>query len=839
MIRTLVTAVLAAVLLAGFWAARPVETAPHNIRIRGEGRPGNPGWFAQLHEMKTNARGGSIPARFRLRLWQHWQAHKTATTNLLNVTEVGPRNVGGRTRALIIDHEDSQHYIAGGVSGGVWHSYDAGQTWTPVTDFGPTLSVTDIDQSPLAPHILYYCTGEPSGNSADITGDGLFKSADGGLTWFPLPATDSPTFELNWAIRCSPLDSSTLYVATHNHGLWRSTNGGGSFQRVCHPAGPSHVTDVELLPDGGVICGIRDRGIWYSATGDTGTFTQLTTGLPPDGFRAIRVAVCESQPNTLYAAFENAGPDAYYSELKGIYRSDDGGATWAETLTLPDRDYGMDMLFPWYAFAFAVSPTDPDFILVGSVELAASEDGGATWETCRYSHADHHVIRFLPGGLQYLNGNDGGIYRYSRATQTSSTTSLNNGYNVTQYYAGTFFPGTSTDAYGGTQDNGTNVTKLNAAVFTHIFGGDGSYCQINQQQSNVGFVSYQNGEIYRTNGAMSPQPSFTRVVNQMDADNDGEHDDPVWFINPYEMNQQDGSQLFFPTRRRLWRSNNNGSAWTPITQNLGNSCYSVGISNENDPTVYVGGPNNFLYRIDNARTATPGSEVSLGATSPTAIAGSFYSNLCVHPDDPGILFVSCSDYLLAPRVWMVLFANTSSPAWVDISGDLPPGLPVNWITVDPAQPYDFWVVGTDWGVYSTANGGATWQKETAFPNVAVFQVKIRPDDRKLFVWTHGRGLWTARLPAVSGQANATPRATPTLQVAPNPTPGPISLQLAGSPTTQGQLEVLDAAGRVVQRHSLPPAPIHHLNLQALPPRAYTLRLAGPGSALSRRVVLSH
>lgn len=733
-----------------------------------EGIPGNPAWFHQLYEMKKHP-GYPIPRRFGVSLAEKEALRKTGSSFLSNVQEVGPSNVGGRTRALIIDSQDPDHYIAGGVSGGIWHSFNAGGTWTPINDQAPTLSVTDLVQSPFNPSVMYYCTGEPTGNSADIPGDGVFKSTDGGFTWSQLSATNVEDFDACWAIRHSLVDSNTIYVATAGFGLQRSTDGGQTFEEVLRPVGSSHVTDVEVFPDGSVIAGIRDVGLYRSADGSPNSFTELTSGLPATNtFRAIRIAYPTDNPDIVYAAYEDRLQSTYDSEILGIWRSNDGGQNWSQTGGRPEDD-GHFMRFPWYAFAFEVKPDDPNVLVLGSVDLTYSLDGGDNWLEATYGHADQHIVRFLPNNNnQFLIGNDGGVYRYSVLTASFTREDLNTNYNVTQYYAGAFFPGSTVDAYGGTQDNGTNAVQNGFAEFNDIFGGDGSYTQVNQQQPDTAFVSFQNGRIFRTYNATSISPSFESVANQLDSDDDFEIDDQVWFINPYEMNPLDGDQLFFVTRERIWRSNDGANNWTPLTNSLPSDPWCVGISNDLNPDIYVGGQGSMLFRIPDARNAQPGDEINLSASAPPEVAGSFLSSINVHPDDPSTVFVTFSDFFPGPRIYRVIFANTANPVWIPISGDLPESLPVNWMAVDPQNPNSVYVAGTDYGVYTTTNGGENWHKEIGIPNVAVFQVKLRPADRKLFFFTHGRGLWTADLSTLVSREELLATQTQQWKVGPNP-----------------------------------------------------------------------
>jgi hypothetical protein len=120
--------------------------------------------------------------------------------------------------------------------------------------------------------------------------------------------------------------------------------------------------------------------------------------------------------------------------------------------------------------------------------------------------------------------------------------------------------------------------------------------------------------------------------------------------------------------------------------------------------------------------------------------------MTVHPKNPYVLYVAFSNISNQPRAWKVtgLDSVTNKPVWKNISGDLPPGLPVNMMAVDPYRPDEVFFAGTDFGLYYSIDSGKTWSKDYRVPNVAVHEIKMR-DDRTLFVITHGRGMFALPL----------------------------------------------------------------------------------------------
>ncbi|MEO0468935.1 MAG: T9SS type A sorting domain-containing protein [Bacteroidota bacterium] len=700
--------------------------------------PGHPGWFEQYRLMKGDA---SMANMVRIQHQIDTRSQRSQG-NLTNVLSLGPNNIGGRTRAINIDPQNSNTIIAGGISGGIWRSEDTGQTWTNVNDQAPNLAVTYITRDQFDDNIVYYSTGEPRGNSAGISGMGIFKSTDRGQTFTALPASQIPEMESIWTIKTSPLFPNYLYVGTHGDGAWISPNGGQNFFPLFN-AGNGRVTDIEIMPDGSTFLTVTEDGVYFAPASNPQSFTKLgaAEGLPPGGFRRIELAYSRDVPTVIFAAYEEFSNDARLSGILGVWRSVDGGQNWTE-MTNPSVVPNTRFWFPWYALLFEVSPTDPNFLMIGALDLVFSQNGGQSWQRAAASHPDHHIAVFDPSNPSMVwVGNDGGIYRFPVALMGSSRVDANIGYVTTQYYAGTFFPD-GLEFLGGTQDNGTHRTLNDNPNVSIVWGGDGSYCQVSQSNPNVAYVSSQNGFMAKSVNARGGNPGFSLLVEFGEAP----FDNP-YFINPFELNPVDGDQLYVVTTNRIYRSTNGGQNFTPITLDPNGTVpppFALGITADQNPTVYVGGQSAMLYRIDNAATSTAGQEVNIGNTAPPEVGNAFISCVTVHPQHDSVIFVSMSNFASGDRVWKVSAANTNTPVWTSLQGDLPDGLPVNWIEVSHQNP-DYLVAATDFGLYTSTDGGQSWLRELNIPNVPVFQVRLRPADEKVFIFTHGRGVYAANL----------------------------------------------------------------------------------------------
>jgi len=775
----------------------------HRRPTKPAGQPMNPGWLSQWREMRGFTGGMEDIEKIRLARQSAMEARTAKAGGILeNTTELGPGNVGGRTRAFCIDIRDSSRYLAAGISGGIWESNSSGFSWSPVQDDASNLSVTGLAQDPFNPDHWVYCSGEPAGNSAGIPGAGIFESWDDAQTFQLIPGTGASPFLYAWRIVFSVVDSGTFYVATASGGLWRTTNQGQQFEQVF---GNSNVTDLQVLPSGTVCIGVHGQGVYRSYTGNSGSFVSSSTGLPAN-FNRIELAVAASDSSTWYAILENTNGD----DVLGVYRTTDAGGNW--TYRGNPSGFGIGFYFPWYCLALEVDPQNPMKLLVGSVGSGFSTDGGISWDELPDSHADYHGFTFLPGQNNvFVAYNDGGLYRYTfQQVNTAYVQSLNAGYRITQFYAGTYWPMGQT-YIGGTQDNGTHQGQQLIGGTKKLFGGDGGFAFKHQQLNNVGYVSWQNGHLLRSDNIHEQFPDFEYILNGLDSDFDDNVDENTWFISPFEGNPLDGDQLYFVTRFRAWMSISRGSLWFPITAPIVN-LYAIGITNELYPSVYFGGTGKF-YRVLDAFGSVAGDEDNLSGTIPGSMAGKFMSCIKASPVDTHTLFLGYSTYGSGPMMWKVTQAN-SSPVWTNITGDFPVGLPVNSIEVSPWTEQVLFAA-TDYGLYYTLDGGQHWLAENQIPMVSIHQLRMRSDGR-LFVFSHGRGIFSGTIEA---PASSISEAKVQIKCWPNPA----HQQLWVDGVVSGSaFEIVNMKGQRIQSGKMKSIP-GCIPLEGLPAGRYLIR----------------
>ncbi|HEX7138680.1 MAG TPA: hypothetical protein VF219_12560, partial [Vicinamibacterales bacterium] len=320
---------------------------------------------------------------------------------------IGPFR-GGRTKAITgVPGQPGVFYMAP-VNGGVWKTDDYGRIWTPIFDDQPTGSIGAIAVAPSDPNIVYVGSGEGLARPDLSVGDGIYKSTDAGKTWTHQGLRDGQQIPY---IIVDPRNSSRLFVAVLGHpygpneerGIYRSTDGGASFQKVLSKDENTGGSDLEFDPkDPDIVyaCmweqrqGPWENGAWaginggiFKSTDGGSTWRQLTRGLPTnpgdgsDGIVQADIAIARSDPNRIYATVANP-------RTVGIYRSDDAGESWTR-ITNDARPAGRigggDLPVPF------VDPKNPDTVIIASTVSYRSRDGGKTWV----------ALRGAPGGDDY------------------------------------------------------------------------------------------------------------------------------------------------------------------------------------------------------------------------------------------------------------------------------------------------------------------------------------------------------------------------------------------------------------------------------------------------------
>jgi photosystem II stability/assembly factor-like uncharacterized protein len=753
------------------------------------------------HSIRT---GGSVPMRQSTETIPN--KNFVAARALEQWEPLGPGNIGGRTRTLVIHPTQPEIMYAGGVSGGVWKTTDGGQTWTPLADRIANIAVNSMAIHPTNPDVLYVGTGEGyfrevvRGTWLPLRGAGIFKTEDGGTTWTQLPSTDKPAFHWVNDLIISLKDPNRLYAATRT-GVHISENGGRSWSRLLDPDVNGGCLDLALRTD--------LAADWLFAS--CGTFEQATiyrrrmvaneeweAVLSEPGMGRTSLAIAPSNQSIIYALSASNYPEPHGpagnsgQALHAVYRSTGAGAagTWrvrvdrtdpvkVNTLLLTnplgasyvecgEGDENSWTPMGWYCNVIAVDPTNPDVVWAGGVDLFRSDDGGSNWGLASYwfakypttlpsyVHADQHAIVFHPDydGVSVktmFSATDGGIFRTDNPDRFIGQTEAaicDPGYSAVRFDDLNHGFGITQFYHGAPYPDGAGYlggTQDNGTILGLDQWGRDDWISVSGGDGGYVAIDPQNtNNLYVESQRFGFKRSTDGGYNFEFALNGiTEERQEFLFITPFVMDPNNSARLW-AGGRRLWRTDNRATSWSAAsTVNLGSAQVSaIAVAPGNSDFVVVGTTDGFIYRNDAALDA--GSNTVWQSSRPHP---GFVSSLAFDPSTPGVIFATFAGFG-GPHVWR---SDDGAITWESIDGtgsSAIPDIPVHSIVVDPENS-DHLFLGTDLGVMTTINGGRTWAVEnTGFANAVTEWLAMGTDDQGeplLFAFTHGRGAWRVSL----------------------------------------------------------------------------------------------
>lgn len=713
-------------------------------------------------------------------------------------TNLGPTNQGGRTRAILIDPGNPNVMYAGGVAGGVWKSTDAGANWTALAQLQmPNLAVVSLAFDPSNSNTIYAGTGEGVFNADAIRGAGIFKSTDAGATWTRLAGTATSNFFYVNSLIVSPRNAQRLWAATRT-GLFRSTDGGASWTQLVSGSAVNGCTQVAMQLTGasGFVfgaCGNFAQGTVYRADdSDVSTFSSVLSNA---GMGRSSIAIAPSNQAFVYvmsASTTTGGPGT--DGLHAVYRSTSNGDLGSFTTRvdakaavttdqqkinrlllsnpvfglLTECGFGTTQFFNqgWYDNVLAVDPLDENRVWAGGIDLFRSDDGGANWGVAsywwfdkgvdpQYHHADQHGLVFHPNYNGTTNKimfstSDGGVERIDDARAVLGNTlaamcgtpvatsptwvDRNNGYITTQFYDGAVYPDGAT-FFGGLQDNGTQRGTTGGLTWSTLVGGDGGYTAVN----TLGDASAANDVLFLENTGLSIQRS-TNGGSTFASVTTGITNSGFLFITPFTMNQGNKQQLWIGGRA-LWRTTNQGTNWTQGSPNVGSGSISAIAVHPLDGNRVIAGTS-VGQILQNTAALTATSATPWTTTSPSS---NYISWVTWDPNDLNVAYATVSGFGVTN-----LFKSTNGGAtWsasVGSGGTALPQIPALSVVVNPGDSQQVFV-GTDLGVFTSIDGGASWYLEnTGFANTPVEALKFNETaPYQLYAFTHGRGAWRVAL----------------------------------------------------------------------------------------------
>jgi len=760
--------------LSLFFLLLPVACTHDCLEFESEQETDFPDAAAQWRLLRYQDERGQIPAR----AWQvalEARAQTVIASALAPAAggvapdawvERGPNNVAGRSVSLVIDPRNAQRMFAGAVSGGLWRTTDGGTSWSHIDDWWRNLSVGALSMDPSNPDTLYVGTGEGFFSLAHlqrnlshfVRGAGILKSTDGGQTWTQLPGTD--TWQAVTRIAVSPANGNLLLASRRPGGIARSTDGGQTWTDV---ASADTSFQVAFDPNDGT------KAVAHLAPTSVQTHqvvTSIDSGLTWQA-AASGLASVSGENSRIELCYSRSAPGVVYASVGGsgsVWRSADGGRNWVQ------RGSGTGTTY--YYNTIWVDPTNDNVVVVGSLHLRRSSNGGQTFTQISNGyimtvdpHPDVHAILHDPGYNGSSNrrvyvATDGGLHVASdilTAAQGSGWRDLDATMRSTQFY-GAAGHATGDVLVAGAQDNGT-LRLLGASQNANLtFGGDGGMVQIDPANPNYVYGEYVYAQVHRsTNGGNSSNNIYSGIGDNGSASTAN-------FISPMRLDPNDPQRLYVGAAR-LWRTANaraGSVAWTSVKASVGSLISAVAIAPGAADQVYVGHNDGRVYRTTNGTQASPTWLVvdDNGASNP--LPNRVVTRLVVDPTTPAIVYVTFGGFA-ADNLWR---STNGGVSWQPVVGTAPlmlPPAPVYGLAVHPDDG-DVLYAATEVGLFTSDDAGAHWLTGNEGPaNVVCEEVTFMHNSRRLLLATLGRGLWTAdvrRPSAVSFGTACTGHASP-------------------------------------------------------------------------------
>jgi photosystem II stability/assembly factor-like uncharacterized protein len=766
---------------------------------------------------------------------------------------IGPFR-GGRTRAAAGVPSQPNVFYVGQVNGGVWKSEDYGRTWNPIFDHEPSQSIGAIAVAPSDPNIVYVGSGEGLHRPDLSVGDGIYKSTDAGKTWTHLGLRDAQQIP---ALAVDPRNPNRVFAAALGHpygpneerGIFRSTDGGQSWQKVLYKNENTGGSALELLPSNPDVIygslwqarlgpwednnayGGHAGGLFKSVDGGN-TWRSITKGLP-QGLLQINVAIAPSQPSRLYAttAIAERGQEGL-----GIYRSDDGGENWYRVTTDKRpamRIGGGDLPVP------KVDPANADVVYSTSTVTMRSNDGGKTWSG----------FRGAPGGDDYqniwINPNNPNIILL--VSDQGAIVSVNGGGTWSSWYnqptAQLYHVSVSnTFPYrvcGGQQESGS--------VCISSRGNDGEITF--RDWHPVGVIEY---------GYVAPDPLSPDIVygagrNEVTrfhwSTGQVENISPIPLRGEYRADRTEpimfspvDPHVMYYAATVLFKTTDAGSSWQIISPDLTRPSpgipaslgdlaaadpnaakqrgviYSLAPSFKSVDTLWAGTDDGLIW------ITRDGGKNWTGITPPELTPWSKVTQLTASHFDEESAYASVSRFRIDDLRPYIYRTHDGGKTWQLITNGLPNDAPVDTVREDHVRK-GLLFAGTENAVWVSFDDGDHWQSlQLNLPHTSMRDLWVHDND--LIVATHGRSFWILdditplrQIGAaiansetylfqpglalrVRRDTNTDTPLPPDEPAGQNPLDGAIiDYFLAHPASTPVTLEILDAQGQMVRRYS--------------------------------------
>lgn len=677
---------------------------------------------------------------------------------------------GGRSHAVVGVPSDPTTYYMGGANGGVFKTTDSGVTWLPITDgqlgVGATgaLAVADSD-----PNIVWLGTGSPDPRGNISNGDGVYKSTDAGKTWTHMGLEKAG---LIGRVRIDPKNPNIVFVAAignifganKERGVYRTKDGGKTWEQVLVISDKTGAVDLSMDPKNSAVIfagmwtvrrepwsitsGSMEGGLYRSLDGGN-TWQKITNGLPTKVMVGkIAVAVSGADSKRVYALIEAANDEG------GVFRSDDGGATWSRV----NSSRNLQQRAFYYCRIYA-DPVDVDTVYGLNTGNYKSTDGGKTFGGFSGTHGDNHDLWINPtNNTIIINANDGGA---SITKDLGANWSPQDNQTTAEIYRIEIDRRWPYWVYGAQQDNGSvGVSTDGVTPFIAAGPGEAGYLAVDPRNPNINYAGNYGGtlvRIDRTNGinesvriyedSQTGQRALEMKYRQQwnaPIKLSPHNPDIVYTASQFVHRSRDGGQnwdVISPDLTRNDKAKQDFSGGNGITRdNTGVEVFGTVFVFEESPAtpglLWVGSDDGLLHISKDA------GKTWQNITPPGLPEFSTINSIDVTPKAAGRAVVAAYRHELNDYTPYVYLTTDFGKTWkriADGTNGIPVGHSVRVVREDPDRP-GLMFAGTEYGMYVTFDEGAHWQKfQMNLPVTPIMDMKIFR--KQIAIATEGRGFW--------------------------------------------------------------------------------------------------
>ncbi|MEM7033721.1 MAG: glycosyl hydrolase [Chloroflexota bacterium] len=659
----------------------------------------------------------------------------------------------------------------------MWKTINAGTTWRAIFEDQPAYSIGCITLDPSNPEIVWVGTGENVSGRHVGWGDGVYRSRNGGQTWENMGLKKS---EHIGKILVHPRDGNTIFVAAEGplwasggaRGLYKSNDGGQTWRVALEIDEDTGITDVifdSTNPDILYAAAYqRRRHVWALLSGGPGsgiykstdcgeTWRRISEGLPENDMGKIGLAVSPATPEIVYATIEAN------KEERGFYRSLNRGESWEKRNAYISGGTG-----PHYYQVIEASPQTPGLVYQMDVFIHITRNGGESFdilETGTEKHSDNHALWIDPDDdAHFLAGTDGGLYEsfdQGKTWRHFPNMPLSQFYRLALDSSEPFY-----NILGGAQDLGTlfgpaqtsNVEGVRNQDWYVPLGADGYHVAFDPQDPNTFYLEYQVGSLFRYDRRSDELIDIQPQPGQGDPPERWNWDTPI-LVSPHNPHR------LYVGSQRIWRSENRGDSWLALSGDLtqnqnryecammgriwsvdaGYDTYAMSYYNTitclsespiQEGVLYAGTDDGLIHISEDS-----GQGWQTVAPLPDVPEGTFISAVKASQHNADTVFAIANNHQMGDFQPYIFVSEDRGRSWQSIRGDLPDGT-ILWALEQDHECANLLFLGSEFGLYVTANDGENWQKlKGNVPTIPFRDIKLQRRDHDLVGASFGRGFF--------------------------------------------------------------------------------------------------